>query len=243
MVRTAASNPPVTRVLIVDDDPEVGDVLRRYLQAQGFDVAIAGDGASARQAMQSAEFDLVLLDLGLPDGNGLSLMTELRLRWAGPVIILSGLGESTDRAVGLELGADDFVTKPFDLRELLARIRSVLRRANGDHARNGNVCLAFDGLVLLPDTRRLTGRDGRDIPLTSGEFALLSAFLERPNQVLSRDHLLNTLHGREAGPFDRSIDVQIGRLRHKVEHDPADPRLIQSVRGAGYLLATSVERR
>lgn len=243
MARTEASNSPEPRVLIVDDDPQVGDVLRRYLQAQGFEVTIAGDGYEARQAMQSPAFDLILLDLGLPDGNGLSLLTELRLRWTGPVIILSGQGESTERAVGLELGADDFVTKPFDLRELLARIRSVLRRANGDPSGTGSARLLFDGLTLAPDLRQLTGRDGREIPLTSGEFALISAFLERPNQILSRDHLLNTLHGRGAGPFDRAIDVQIGRLRRKIEHDPAVPRLLQSVRGAGYLLATTVERR
>ncbi len=241
MAPTADSTPPATRVLVVDDDPDVGFVLRRYLAGQGFDVAIAPDGASARQAMQAPSFDLVLLDLGLPDGNGLALMTELRMRWAGPVIIVSGRGESTERAVGLELGADDFVTKPFDLRELLARMRSVLRRSRTAEA--SGALLAFDGLALCPETRRLTGRDGADVPLTSGEFALLSAFLERPNQVLTRDHLLNVLHGRDAGPFDRAIDMQIGRLRRKIEQDPANPALIQSIRGAGYLLAARVERR
>ncbi len=241
MAPTADSNPPAIRVLVVDDDPDVGFVLQRYLASQGFDVAIAPDGTSARSAMQAPSFDLVLLDLGLPDGNGLALMAELRTRWAGPVIIVSGRGESTERAVGLELGADDFVTKPFDLRELLARMRSVLRRARGAEA-NGALLL-FDGLALCPETRRLSGRHGADVPLTSGEFALLSAFLERPNQVLTRDHLLNVLHGRDAGPFDRSIDVQIGRLRRKIEQDPASPALIQSVRGAGYLLAARVERR
>lgn len=240
---TANSDSPATRVLVVDDDPDVGLVLRRYLESQGFEVAIAADGASARQAMRAPAFDLVLLDLGLPDGNGLALMTELRMRWAGPVIIVSGRGESTERAVGLELGADDFVTKPFDLRELLARIRSVLRRARTHDAGNGATWLVFDGLAFCPETRRLTGRDGAEIPLTSGEFALLAAFLDRPQQVLSRDHLLNLLHGREAGPFDRAIDVQIGRLRRKIEADPAHPGLIRSVRGAGYLLAAVVERR
>jgi DNA-binding response OmpR family regulator len=227
----------------VDDDPEVGFILRRYLEAQGFAVAIANDGASARKAMQPPCFDLVLLDLGLPDGNGLSLVTELRQRWTGPVIIVSGQGESTERAVGLELGADDFVTKPFDLRELLARIRSVLRRTASGHAGKVAAQLAFDGLTLVPAMRRLIGRDGKDIPLTTGEFALLMSFMEHPNSVLSRDHLLNALHGRDAGPFDRSIDVQIGRLRRKIESDHATPRLIQSVRGAGYLLAANVERR
>lgn len=242
MAPPADSNPR-ERVLVVDDDPEVGFVLRRYLEMQGFDVAIACDGASAREAMQAPAFDVVLLDLGLPDGNGLALVSELRLRWPGPVIIVSGRGESTERAVGLELGADDFVTKPFDLRELLARIRSVMRRAAASAAPGERTRLEFGGLVLCTETRRLSGRDGADIPLTSGEFALLSAFLERPNQVLTRDHLLNVLHGRDAGPFDRSIDVQIGRLRRKIERDPAVPTLLQSVRGAGYLLATRIERR
>lgn len=241
MSSTADSNPPSLRVLVVDDDPDVGFVLQRFLASQGFEVAIAPDGTSARQAMQAPSFDLVLLDLGLPDGNGLALMTELRMRWSGPVIIVSGRGESTERAVGLELGADDFVSKPFDLRELLARMRSVLRRARTAEAKGDR--LSFDGLALSPETRRLSGRDGADVPLTSGEFALLSAFLERPNQVLTRDHLLNVLHGRDAGPFDRSIDVQIGRLRRKIERDPANPSLIQSVRGAGYLLAARIERR
>jgi len=243
MVETANTHPPMLRILIVDDDPGVAGMLRRYLESQGFDVAIANDGAQARLAMRGPSFDLLLLDLGLPDDNGLSVMAELRLRWSGPVIIVSGHGESTERAIGLELGADDFVTKPFDLRELLARIHSVLRRARGEPTGNGSQQAMFDGMALLAQTRRLTGRDGSEIPLTSGEFSLLSAFLERPNEVLSRDHLLNILHGRAAGPFDRSIDVQIGRLRRKLERDPATPKLIQSVRGAGYLLATTVERR
>jgi DNA-binding response OmpR family regulator len=243
MVSTADSNSPTARVLVVDDDPDVGIVLRRFLEAQGFEVAVAGDGAEARRALQAPSFDLLLLDLGLPDINGLALVTELRLHWSGPVIIVSGRGEATERAVGLELGADDFVTKPFDLRELLARIRSVLRRAGSAPREEAGERLLFDGLTLYPEMRRLTGRDGKDIPLTSGEFALLRAFLERPNRVLSRDHLLNTLHGRDAGPFDRSIDVQIGRLRRKIEPDPASPTLIKSVRGAGYLLAMAVERR
>jgi DNA-binding response OmpR family regulator len=242
MAPTPDSDSTATRVLVVDDDPEVAFVLRRYLEAQGFEIAIANDTASARRAMQAPEFDLVLLDLGLPDGNGLTLVTELRLRWAGPVIIVSGRGESTERAVGLELGADDFVTKPFDLRELLARIRSVLRRAAAGRPSKEEARIAFDGLTFIPGSRQLIGRDEHDIPLTSGEFALLAYVLERPNLVLSRDQLLNALHGREAGPFDRSIDVQIGRLRRKIELDPAAPRLIQSVRGAGYLLAGVVER-
>lgn len=229
------------RVLVVDDDGEVASLLRRYLEANGFEVAIADRAASARSAIRESAFDVVLLDVGLPDDSGLSLVTELRANWGGPVIIVSGRGEAVERIVGLELGADDFVSKPFDLRELLARIRSVLRRAGFGAAQA--TTLVFDGLSLAVEVRRLTGRDGAEIPLTSGEFALLSALLDRPQQVLGRDFLLETLHGRTSGPFDRAIDVQVGRLRRKVERDPAEPRLIRSVRGAGYLLAATVERR
>jgi two-component system OmpR family response regulator len=231
------------RILVVDDDPEIGFVLKRYLEGQGFGVEIADCGSRLREAMRFPSFDLVLLDLGLPDTDGLGLMTELRRQWSGPVIIITGRGESVERVVGLELGADDYLGKPFDLRELLARIRSVMRRATPLETRSGERMFAFDGLVLAPDMRRLTGRNDEEITLTTGEFDLLMAFLEQPSRVLSRDHLLNTLHGRDAGPFDRAIDVQIGRLRRKIERDPANPRLIQSVRGTGYLMTASVERR
>jgi DNA-binding response OmpR family regulator len=242
MAQARHSAEGVTRILVVDDDPEVGFVLRTCLEGQGFAVEIASSAARVRDAMESPAFDLVLLDLGLPDGDGLALITELRQRWTGPVIIVSGRGASVERAVGLELGADDFVTKPFDLRELLARIRSVLRRAPAENGTAESGRLAFDGLSLEPGLRRLTGRDGEEIHLTSGEYALLAEFLSQPNRVLSRDHLLNAMHGRTAGPFDRAIDVQIGRLRRKIERDAGAPRLIRSVRGAGYLLAAAVER-
>jgi two-component system, OmpR family, response regulator len=185
----------------------------------------------------------VLLDLGLPDEDGLNLIRELQ-RCKIPVIIVSGRGESVERVVGLELGADDYVTKPFDLRELLARIRSVLRRAVGaanEHA-NAPPSFEFEGFRLQPEARRLIATDGREVPLTTGEFDLLFAMVQRPNLVLSRDQLMNSVHGRDAGPYDRAIDVQIGRLRRKIETDPANPRLIKSVRGAGYLFAVAVKR-
>ncbi|WP_147652686.1 response regulator [Vulcaniibacterium gelatinicum] len=238
----SAAKPP--RVLVVDDDPEIGALLSRYLQAQGLQVRIAGDGARLRAAMRAPDFDVVLLDLGLPDEDGLTLMRELRARWSGPVIIVSGRGESVERVVGLELGADDYVSKPFDLRELLARIRSVLRRAQPAVAtyEPEEAALVFDGLRLHPGTRRLTGRDGAEIVLTEGEFRLLQVLLDRPRQVLSRDQLMTAMHGREAGPFDRAIDVQVGRLRRKIELDPSRPQLIRSVRGAGYLFAATVQR-
>ena len=230
------------RVLVVDDDPEIASLLSRYLQGQGLEVRIAGNGVQARDALVRPDFDLVLLDLGLPDTDGFALMRELRQRWTGPIIIVTGRGESVERVVGLELGADDYVSKPFDLRELLARIRSVLRRARPDPSVGMGRSISFDGLHLDLAARRLAGRDGQEIALTTGELDLLVVFVERPHQVLSRDQLMNALHGRDAGPYDRAVDVQIGRLRRKVEKDPANPRLIQSVRGAGYLFASPVQR-
>lgn len=238
---TANANLP--HVLVVDDDAEIGALLSRYLGGQGLRVSVAGDGAQLRAAMREQAIDLVLLDLGLPDEDGLSLMRDLRAQWQGPVIIISGRGESVERIVGLELGADDYVTKPFDLRELLARIRSVLRRARPapEAATASTRGFEFEGLRLDMPTRRLSNRHGDAIALTAGEFDLLLALLQRPHQVLTRDQLMNAVHGRDAGPFDRAIDVQIGRLRRKLEGDPADPQMIKSVRGAGYLFAAAVK--
>jgi two-component system OmpR family response regulator len=171
----------------------------------------------------------------------LGLLREFHAFWSGPVIVVSGRGESIERVVGLELGADDYVSKPFDLRELLARVRSVLRRAQS-HPTPAGVArnMDFDGLRLETASRRLLDRDGVDIGLTAGEFDLLLVLLSRPNEVLTRDELMNSLHGREAGPYDRSIDVQVGRLRRKIEADPSRPSMIKSVRGAGYMLAINV---
>ena len=230
------------RVLVVDDDPEISSMLSRYLQRQGLGVRIAQDGAQVRAALNAPDFDVVLLDLGLPDMDGLGLMRELRSCWHGPVIIVSGRGESVERVIGLELGADDYVSKPFDLRELLARIRSVLRRTQSAPVVEIAHRFNFDGLSLDVAARQLTGRGGENISLTTGELELLLTFVRRPHQVLSRDQLMNAVHGRDAGPYDRAIDVQIGRLRRKVELDPGDPRLIKSVRGAGYLFASPVQR-
>jgi len=233
------------QVLVVDDDPEITAMLSRYLGGQGLQVRIAADGAQLRAAMQPPDFDVVLLDLGLPDEDGLGLMRELRRVWHGPIIIVSGRGESVERVVGLELGADDYVSKPFDLRELLARIRSVLRRVQPEPTPvlgpDGST-FSFDGLKLDTAARQLLGRDGEDINLTGGEFELLQILLQHPHRILSRDQLMNATHGRDAGPFDRSVDMQIGRLRRKVELDPTNPRLIKAVRGAGYLFAGRVQR-
>ena len=231
-------------VLVVDDDPEIGSLLDRYLTGQGLRVTVVESGVQLRTAMQATLVDLVLLDLGLPGEDGMDVIRDLRGHWQGPVIIVSGRGESVERIVGLELGADDYVTKPFDLRELLARIRSVLRRANGMKTPTANDVhgFEFDGLRLEVAARRLTDAQGSDILLTTGEFELLLALLQRSRQVVTRDQLMNAVHGRDTGPFDRSIDVQIGRLRRKIELDPANPQLIKSVRGAGYLFAAPVRQ-
>ena len=237
--------PEPPHILVVDDDPEIGALLERYLGRQGFVVSVAADGARLRSLLARGPADMILLDLGLPGEDGLTLLRELQQRWRGPVIVISGRGESVERVVGLEMGADDYVTKPFDLRELLARIRSVLRRARPDSAvaPPGRAAYAFDGLRLDVDARHLLDRNGRDVSLTTGEFELLLAFVQRPNQVLSRDQLLGSLHGREAGPMDRTIDMQVGRLRRKIEADPSDPRLIKAVRGAGYVFTAQVRRQ
>ncbi len=239
----SASTSEAAHILVVDDDPEIGALLARYLGGHGYRVSIAGNGAGLRQHLGKGSVDLVLLDLGLPDGDGLGLLREFQVYWHGPVIVVSGRGESIERVVGLELGADDYVSKPFDLRELLARVRSVLRRAQSHRANDASAGpIEFGGLRLETSARRLLDRDGIDLGLTSGEFDLLLLLLKRPNQVLTRDQLMSSLHGRDAGPYDRSIDVQIGRLRRKIEADPARPRVIKSIRGAGYMLAASVSQ-
>jgi DNA-binding response OmpR family regulator len=233
-------------LLVVDDDTGVLDLLRRYFTGQGFEVSTAANGAEMRDALTRTAVDLVMLDLGLPGEDGFELTRQLRKSWNGALIIITGRGESVDRVVGLELGADDYVTKPFDLRELLARVRSVLRRAHQnatpDDAAN-QVAFQFGNFLLSPQSRTLRTTGGATIALTTGEYELLRVLVEHPNRVLSRDDLMEHIHGRNAGPFDRAIDVQIGRLRRKVESDPANPELIRSVRGAGYLFSARVSRQ
>jgi len=233
-------------LLCVDDEDEIRDLLGRYFDKHGFRVSTARNGAELREAIARESIDLVLLDLGLPGEDGLALTRYLREHWRGAIIIVTGRGDSVDRVVGLELGADDYVTKPFDLRELLARVRSVLRRSAAPApatapAANLRTRLSFAGFTLDLAARSLQAPDGNPVTLTSGEFDLLCAFVEKPNRVLSRDALMSSLHGREAGPFDRAIDMQIGRLRRKIETAPDQPELIKSVRGAGYLFVPPVE--
>ena len=230
-------------ILVVDDEPEIAEVLRRYLAMQGYTVSTAEGGAAMRRIMAEAEIDLVLLDLGLPGEDGLALMRSLRETSTVAVIVVTGRGEQVDRIVGLEVGADDYVTKPFDVRELAARVRSVLRRISPPqaHSTDGNA-MEFAGFRFDAQMRSLQGQDGDPIQLTTGEYELLVAFLSAPGRVLSRDQLVSELHGHEAGPFDRSIDVQVGRLRRKIERDAANPELIKSVRGAGYVFTPRVQR-
>lgn len=229
-------------ILVVDDEPEIAELLRRYLSAQGFAVSTAPNGSEMRRILAEGDIDLLLLDLGLPGEDGLALMRSLRQSSAVPVIVVSGRGEPVDRILGLEIGADDYVTKPFDVRELAARVRSVLRRTTERRAGSGTGAdtIRFAGWTLQLDARRLESPEGKTVELTTGEFELLAALAKAPGRVLSRDELLAATRNREAGPFDRTIDVQIGRLRRKIEADPQHPELIKSVRGAGYLFTAKV---
>jgi len=232
-------------ILVVDDEPAIGDLIRTYLSRHGYRVSVVADGAGLKRVMAESKPSLVLLDLGLPGEDGLSLTRHIRAQSNIGVIIVTGSGESVDRIVSLELGADDFVSKPFDLRELLARIRSVLRRtssAGAEPASAGNKEVRFAGWRLELQSRRLFATDGAEIALTTGEFDLLSRFADNPNKVMSRDQLLQATRNRDAAPYDRAIDMQIARLRRKIEFDPDNPLLIKSVRGAGYIFTPSVER-
>jgi two-component system OmpR family response regulator len=234
------------RILIVDDDPELRELLRGYLGGNGFAVDAAGDGPAMRKAMADAAPDLVILDLMLPGEDGLVLCRALRAAPATaalPILMLTARGEDTDRIVGLEMGADDYLPKPFNPRELLARVRSILRRAGESAARGLPArALAFAGWTLELGARHLVGADGVVVPLSNGEFKLLRAFAENPFRVLSRDQLMDVLAGREAGPFDRSVDVMVHRLRRRLDDDAREPQLIKTVRSEGYMLAADVER-
>jgi len=228
------------RLLIVDDEEEIRELLENYLGSYGFEVEAVADGQAMREALKAAPYDLVLLDLGLPGEDGLTLARELRNDSRLGIVIVTGRGQPVDRIIGLEIGADDYVAKPFELRELLARVRSVLRRlkaaapAAEAPTTGRDDLLVFEGWQLDLAARSLSRPDGEPVALTTGEFELLSIFARNPNRALSRDELMDFIHRREAGPFDRSIDVQVGRLRRKIERDPARPEMIKSVRGVGY---------
>jgi DNA-binding response OmpR family regulator len=237
-------------ILVVDDEARIRTMLRRYMAAEGFAVSEAADGTSARSILAREPIELVLLDLMLPGEDGLSLARHIREHSKIPVIMLTGKGDVIDRVAGLEAGADDYIAKPFHLREVLARVRTVLRRVRppmapipvaSDDPRPGEV-LAFQGWRLDLSRRELSGPSGDAVQLTASEFDLLSAFARNPNRVLSRDQLMEMVKGREWAAFDRAIDTQIVRLRRKIETDPGAPTLIKTVRGAGYIFATPVTR-
>lgn len=233
-------------IMVVDDDREIRDLLARFLERQRFRVTTARDGREARRAFLNGHYQLVVLDLMLPGESGLDIARWLRSETAVPIIMLTALGEEPDRIIGLELGADDYVTKPFNPRELVARIRAVLRRVGEgeDRGRDTTTKLyQFAGWSLETARRRLIDPHGVDVALTGGEYDLLLALLDRPNRVLTRDMLLDLLRGRQAGPFDRAIDVAISRLRRKLEDDGRNAQLIKTVRGGGYVLAATVERK
>ena len=232
-------------ILIVDDDREIRDLTGRYLKKHGIRVESAADAKAMDRLLRDGRFDLIVLDLMLPGEDGLSICRRLRASTRIPILMLTAVAEDTDRIIGLEIGADDYLTKPFNPRELLARIRAVLRRAEGQDAAADPVegVLAFSGWKLDPARRELRDPEGVLVELTAGEFGLLTALVERPRRVLSRDRLLDLTRGRDAQPFDRSIDVQVSRLRRKIEADPKNPEMIKTVRSGGYIFTLPVERR
>jgi two-component system OmpR family response regulator len=230
-------------VLVVDDDAEIRKLLGEYLERNGFRVSLATDGVQMRRALERSRPDIVVLDLMLPGDSGLTLCRDLRVESSLPVIMLTARADEVDRIVGLEMGADDYLSKPFSPRELLARIKSILRRTRGlAPARGDAQRLRFAGWTLDLAARQLVAADGVVVALSGAEFRLLSVFLEHPNRVLDRNQLMDLTVGRDGAPFDRSIDVQVSRLRVRLRDDAREPRIIKTVRSEGYVLAAAVER-
>ncbi len=234
-----------TSILLVDDEPTLREPLAEYLAGQGFAVVESESAAAARSALKQSVPDIVLLDIMMPGEDGLSFCRHLVETRQIPVIFLTARGEATDRIVGLELGADDYVVKPFEPRELVARIRTVLRRvARGPapDAQSEDWHYTFESWTLDPLKRKLTDPEGVKIPISTAEFRLLRAFLDHPDKVLDRDRLLDMVQGRTAHLFDRAVDNQVSRLRRKVEADTRNPQFIQTVRGGGYRFSAKVRR-
>lgn len=228
------------RILLVEDDPELRPLIADLLARDGFEVEAVADGAKMDAAFMTGSFDLMVLDLMLPGEDGFSICRRIRARSAIPILMLTARKEDIDRIIGLELGADDYLGKPFNPRELTARIRAILRRTSGT-AKPPSETIAFDEWQIDPP-RRTVERQGEDIPFTSSEYDLLLVLVTNANRVLSRDWLLDQTQGRSAEPFDRSIDVQISRLRRKLGDNPKSPRLIKTVRNGGYIFTAKVER-
>ena len=231
-------------ILVVDDDTEIRSLLREYLQKQGYRVTAVADGKGLRAAVETSHPDVIILDVMMPGDDGLTLCRELRARSEVPIIMLTARGEETDRIVGLELGADDYIAKPFSPRELLARIKSVLRRARAlpDNLKSEESgVFRFAGWTLDAATRNLTSPQGVVVALSGTDFRLLKIFVDHPNRVLTRDQLVDLMLAREAGPYDRAIDVQVSRLRQRLGEDAKEPVIIKTVRGQGYVFAAHVE--
>ena len=236
------------KILVVDDDLDVRQLLERYLTEHGFDVQLAHNGPSMAHALEKHRIDLVVLDLILPGEDGIDLAKRIRERSDIPIIMVTGRSDEIDRILGLEIGADDYLPKPFSPRELLARIKSVLRRTEGstrmasDEGTSANRA-NFAGWILDIGARKLSSTEGEEVDLTPGEFNLLSIFVSNRTRVLSRDQLLDHLQGNEGMAYDRSIDVQVMRLRRKIEPHPRKPALIKTIRNAGYIFSPSVDWR
>jgi two-component system, OmpR family, response regulator len=232
-------------ILVVDDHREIRDLVSRALAREGYRVSTAIDGRAMRKALADSRIDLVLLDLMLPGEDGLSLCRSLRAESSIPVIMLTAKGDEVDRVIGLEMGADDYMAKPFGSRELIARIKAVLRRtgnATAAGSKSSPKHYRFDNWALDTAARELLRKDGVAVPLSTGEYDLLITLVERPQRVLSREQLLDLARGRSATAFDRSIDTQVSRLRKKLERDPSDPKIIKTVWGGGYMFAPTIER-
>jgi two-component system OmpR family response regulator len=230
-------------ILFVEDDEDIRTMVAEFLGSSGFRVSVARDGREMDRVLAVSRIDLLILDIMLPGEDGLSLCRRVRAGGELPVIMLTARGSEIERVVGLEIGADDYLAKPFSTHELLARIRAVLRRTHalgGAPSSSRPSVLTFAGWELNLGARRLQSADGIRVPLTGAEFDLLVAFCEHPNRVLTRDQLLDLTRGKSALPFDRSIDIQVSRLRRKIESDPRDPALIQTVRAGGYIFTAEV---
>ncbi len=241
-----------TAILAIDDDPEIRKVIGKYLEEDGYSVYTAANAAESNLILSQQPIDLILLDMVLPDGDGLDLMTDFRSRSKVPIIVVSGKSDATDRIVGLEMGADDYLTKPFHMRELSARIKSVLRRAAetqsasatpvGDASTKGPDVFKFGQWTMNCAKYEVCDATGAPVSLTSGEFDLLRALVNSPNRVLKREHLFEVTRGIDYDTYDRAVDIQIGRLRKKLGDDPHTPSLIKTVRGVGYIFICDVTK-
>ena len=236
-----------TQILVVDDDAKLRDLLVDFLTQHGYHVKCAADGDEMFRTLETFACDLIVLDVMMPGADGLELCRQLRKTSDVPVIMLTAMGDDVDRIIGLEVGADDYMCKPFNPRELLARVKAITRRigvqsSTKDVKKSDASIYQFGHWRLNTLSRQLLSTDGIEVMLSSGEYRLLLLFLERPNRTLSRDFLLDALSQREAGPYDRSIDIQVSRLRHKIEDNAKQPNYIKTVRGGGYIFAQSVEQ-